>query len=66
MLGDYVKRALHSVGITEEWVEQLIGAPCGCSERAAKLDALDAWARQVLKRGTEGAQQWLRRLLSAS
>lgn len=39
-LGDMVKGALSSIGITEERVSKAIGRPCGCSERAKKLNEL--------------------------
>ena len=39
-LGDMVKGALSSIGITEERVSKAIGRPCGCSERAEKLNNL--------------------------
>lgn len=39
-LGDMVKSALSSVGITEERVSKAIGKPCGCSQRAALLNEL--------------------------
>jgi hypothetical protein len=39
-LGDMVKGALSSIGITEERVSAAIGRPCGCSERAEALNAL--------------------------
>lgn len=39
-LGDMVKATLSAVGITEERVSQVIGKPCGCGKRAAKLNEL--------------------------
>lgn len=39
-LGGMVKAGLSSVGITEERVSKLIGRPCGCGKRAAKLDQI--------------------------
>jgi hypothetical protein len=39
-LGDMVKSALSAVGITEERVTKAIGKPCGCGQRAAKLNEL--------------------------
>lgn len=41
-LGDMVKATLSAVGITEERVSKALGRPCGCSERAAKLNKLGA------------------------
>lgn len=39
-LGDMVKAGLSAIGITEERVSAVIGRPCGCSERAEKLNKL--------------------------
>lgn len=39
-LGDMVKAGLSAFGITEDRVSKAIGKPCGCSERAKKLNAL--------------------------
>ena len=39
-LGDIVKAGLSAIGITEERVSAAIGRPCGCSERAEKLNEL--------------------------
>lgn len=39
-LGDMVSAGLAAVGITPERVSKAIGRPCGCKERAAKLNAL--------------------------
>lgn len=39
-LGDMVKAGLSAIGITEERVSAVIGRPCGCSERAEKLNEL--------------------------
>lgn len=39
-LGDIVKASLSAIGITEERVSAVIGRPCGCSERAEKLNEL--------------------------
>lgn len=39
-LGDMVKAGLSAFGITEERVSKAIGKPCGCSERAKKLNEL--------------------------
>jgi hypothetical protein len=35
-----VKAGLSAIGITEERVSAVIGRPCGCSERAEKLNEL--------------------------
>jgi len=39
-LGDMVKAGLSAIGITEERVSKVLGKPCGCSKRAAKLNEL--------------------------
>lgn len=39
-LGDYIKAGLSALGITEARVSKAIGRPCGCSERAKKLNAI--------------------------
>lgn len=39
-LGDMVSAGLAAVGITPERVSKVLGRPCGCKERAAKLNAL--------------------------
>ena len=39
-LGDIVKAGLSAIGITEERVSAAIGRPCGCSQRAEKLNKL--------------------------
>lgn len=37
-LGGTIKAGLSAIGITEERVSKAIGRPCGCSERAERLD----------------------------
>ena len=37
-IGDLVASALSSVGITEERVSSLLGRPCGCSGRRARMN----------------------------
>lgn len=39
-LGDLVKAVLSAIGITEQRVSAAIGRPCGCSQRAEKLNDL--------------------------
>jgi len=39
-LGDMVTAGLSAVGITEERASKALGRPCGCKERAAKLNQL--------------------------
>lgn len=39
-LGDMVSTGLAAVGITPERVSKVLGRPCGCKERAAKLNEL--------------------------
>lgn len=41
-LGDMVKSALSSVGITEERVSKATGRPCNCGKRAAAMNAFGA------------------------
>jgi len=46
-LGDYVTYYLALIGLTKQRVQWLTGKPCGCSERAEKLNTwgerLRAW-----------------------
>jgi hypothetical protein len=62
-LGDNVAKALAAVGITPERVEAWTGKPCGCRERARKLNALGAWARRVLSGKTDEAGEHLEKLM---
>ena len=39
-LGDYVEKALSSIGITKERVEKVLGKPCRCQERQEALNRL--------------------------
>lgn len=48
LLGDAVKSALSTAGITEERVSEFLGAPCGCAERRRKLNDLQLWAEGKL------------------
>jgi hypothetical protein len=41
-LGDMLKAGLSAVGITEERVSRLVGRPCGCGQRAAKMNEFGA------------------------
>lgn len=63
LLGDRVEAALTLVGITKERVSNLLGRECHCSERQQKLNELDLWARQVLRRGVRGMRGRLRAML---
>jgi hypothetical protein len=63
-LGDSLSSALRRVGVTEERVSLWTGAPCGCSERRARFNALDAWGRRVVGGIIEGALAYLERLLA--
>lgn len=49
LLGDVLKAALSSVGITEERVSRLVGGACGCGRRQQQLNALDNWLRRRLR-----------------
>lgn len=62
MLGDLIETALKRVGITQESVERFVGGPCGCKERRDKLNALDAWARRILKGRIDRAREYLFKL----
>lgn len=42
-LGDRVAASLAAIGITEARVTRLLGRPCGCRKRAAKLNELGRW-----------------------
>lgn len=42
-LGDMISAGLAAVGITPERVSKVLGRPCGCKERAAKLTE---WGRK--------------------
>ena len=44
-LGTAIESALSAVGITSERVSQFLGVECGCHQRAQKIDALTAWAK---------------------
>lgn len=63
MLGDFIKSALSSVGITEKRVSEWLGEPCGCSERAEKLNLLDQWARQKARMTAEQAKTILAKFM---
>jgi hypothetical protein len=39
-LGDMVAAGLSAVGITKERVSKMLGKPCGCAKRQAKLNEL--------------------------
>jgi hypothetical protein len=41
-LGDMLKAGLSAVGITEERISRLVGRPCGCGQRAAKINEFGA------------------------
>lgn len=47
-LGDVIESALSSVGITQDRISGWLGRPCGCHERALKLNRLGEWAYRVL------------------
>ena len=58
-LGDVVRDALSSVGISIEIVERWVGRPCGCEERKEKLNQLGWWARRVLSGKISQAKEFL-------
>lgn len=66
MLGDAVTAALERVGITQERVSAFLRRPCGCAERKARLNALDAWARRVLAGKTAKALDYLEGIIGGS
>lgn len=47
MLGTLIQSALASVGISQDLVESWLGRPCGCRERAEKLNQLTLWAKSI-------------------
>lgn len=63
MLGDRVKSALESVGLTEEFVQEWIGN-CGCEERREKLNRLGMWASRVFSGRVTAAWDWLRVMMA--
>lgn len=65
MIGAGIEKALELVGIDERLVGEFLGRPCNCEERRRKLDALEAFARRVLKGKIEGASRYLANILSA-
>lgn len=58
-LGTLIQEGLTAVGVTSERVETLLGAPCGCKERAEKLDQLSAWASRVVGGKIDQAKTYL-------
>lgn len=63
MLGDRVKSALESVGITEEFVQEWVGN-CGCEERREKLNRLGMWATRVFSGRVTAAREYLRDIMT--
>lgn len=59
MLGDRIEQALTHMGISSRRVEVWLGVTCGCEERRDKLNALDSWARRVLRGKIEKAREYL-------
>lgn len=54
-LGDFIAAAVAKIGLTEECVERVLGRPCGCAKRRAKLNKLGRsirrrWAKAMSKR----------------
>lgn len=66
MLGDRVAEALDRIGITPDRVSRWVGAPCGCEERKAKLNALDLWARRVVSGRVADARRFLEQILGGA
>lgn len=65
LLGDRVQQALERIGITDDSVSRWLGTPCGCDERRAKLNALDAWARRIIGGKLAKAKEYLRAMIGA-
>lgn len=57
-LGTILKNALTKFGITEDRVSKIIGGPCGCGERAKKLDALTQWAINAIRGKTNETETY--------
>jgi len=64
-LGDHVKQALESVGISEEKVTEWLGRPCGCDERREKLNSISRWAKQTARLSKDKAKGYLKRIIGA-
>jgi hypothetical protein len=62
LLGDAVKQALSTVGVTEARVTKLLGT-CGCDDRRKKLNALHVWARRVVAGKVANAKMYLDQIL---
>ena len=66
-LGDAVKAALTSVGVTENRVKAWLNSDScsGCQERREKLNELSRWSKRVLKGKFDRAKTYLRELIDA-
>lgn len=62
-MGDRLEAALTAVGLTQEQISQWLGTPCNCDERKEKLNALDSWARRVLRGKIVQAKSFLYRIM---
>jgi hypothetical protein len=60
LLGDVVAKAIESVGVTPELIQDWLGFRCNCKERRDKLNWLDLWARQVIFGKDPEAEAYLR------
>lgn len=65
MLGDTVKLALETVGITENRVKMWLG-DCCCEERKEKLNQLDIACRRILRSKIDRTKRYLETLLEKS
>lgn len=65
LLGDLVKSALETVGITEDRVQSFLGKPCSCKKRRDKLNQLDSWARRVVSGKVEDAKRYLEGIIGS-
>jgi len=66
-LGDTIEAALSLVGVVSTPVAQWVGHTCGgCEKRKAKLNKLDAWARQVAADKAEDARRRLSEIMGTT
>ena len=60
--GDMVERALATLGLTSQRLEEWLGEPCNCRERKEKLNQLSHWAKRIVSGKTKGALDFLTRI----
>lgn len=66
LLGDRIESVLSLLGITSERIEAWVGAPCGCKERAEKLNLLEQWAITSLRESGRRSREYLRKILNSN